>query len=588
MLAKIMHSCLLWFILFNAVLGSRSVYFCDTCNEIYAEKYYSDDNRTCYPTNCTSSGCDNRRFKNSLKPFQTQKSLGNFQLSFYVWPEYKVGRVSTTVLNLTVTNITFYELTIQLSNPVTPPYCQTMRLNPNVTGQLPEKLSFNFIMKPGMDTILGFEAVGENSKYVGEYRFIPFAPWDIAKANLTGYPIFMYVDTTCSDSVQLYVQPMPDHFNVNTYEGWFKLNKTTVGEPFYLVKDKMTHIQNTYTEDNGLYHFEIIPKHPDCGDRGCKPITSAAFQMKQSSGRVIIMIVSPVVAVGVFILASTLGFKWWKRKVFLHLPKRGPSILLMYDPVCDAHVRVMTEFAKYLRACHVDAMIDKSDVPNEQSKDPITWCTKAFRKATLILLALSPSVDSSVQTTETAYRNLFNHTLNLIKTCHERKNKEIILIKFPYTETDRILTVEGLISDKPIKMPTGRKLLLKKIYGVFYKELDRICTKEFDETIKSATENILHRRPLTPSDEVTRLMPSERDRDPESKSDDESSDTLDMIEATVPDSSEGKEKPVVDMHTLFWGRSDDSTQDPEKPRTPQKSPAPASAIDIRQLLAFDQ
>lgn len=91
------------------------------------------------------------------------------------------------------------------------------------------------------------------------------------------YKPFVYIDVSDVSTLSLFIQPMPDKYNITSYKIWMiKYNTNTIINVVDVILnynyydgggDK--HLQYNFTVSEGIYQFKVAAMHPQCGEYGC-------------------------------------------------------------------------------------------------------------------------------------------------------------------------------------------------------------------------------------------------------------------------------------------------------------------------------
>lgn len=115
------------------------------------------------------------------------------------------------------------------------------------------------------------------------------------------------------------------------------------------------------------------------------------------------------------------------------LYRANQSILLVPYPHNDANISVVTTLALLLqRTLKLRVMLDITDVPKFQSKDPFDWYTTHFNQATHVVFLLS---QENLTTKQIVYKDVDKLAINLMKAKFISSTKQFSLITFPYSQT---------------------------------------------------------------------------------------------------------------------------------------------------------
>ncbi|KAF7996197.1 hypothetical protein HCN44_001829 [Aphidius gifuensis] len=283
------------------------------------------------------------------------------------------------------------------------------------------------------------------------------------------YKPFVYIDVSDVSTLSLFIQPMPNKYNITSYKIWMiKYNTNTIIDVVDVIlkynnDNGDNHLQYNFTVSEGIYQFKVASMHPQCGEYGCVNNTLPAISTKYQTKKLFIMIISFVWIPPVLLYAIYYLYSFYKQREIMK--KFNQNCLLIYSPTHSAHVNVMISFAKYLKSCGINAMIDVLDIPKTSTRDPAIWCNDAFDKANIILIATSPPPSSSCDNTNSAstiYQNLDNHLLRLVRENYSKNNKKYMKIVFPYCSQNDIPEEARLF--KKFTIPDNLDKMIRYIY----------------------------------------------------------------------------------------------------------------------------
>lgn len=269
------------------------------------------------------------------------------------------------------------------------------------------------------------------------------------------------------------------------YKVWLINNDTqsTVRSAILSTKKTGEHLRFNFSAPDGVYYIKVATLHPQCDEYGCANSTSPYLYLKHASHRLLIMIISLIWVPPVLLYALCHAFKFYRKRVLKKMTK--PNCLLVYSPTHPAHVNVMAELTKYLRCCHINAMIDMFDITETASKDPGLWCNTAFQIADIVLVVTSPPMSSMKSDTTIIYRNVDNHLLRLLKENYPQRNKRYYAIHLPYCKPDHIPEEARVF--KKFRLPENLTKLVKMIHGIGCLRFLAASDRELLESIKYAT-----------------------------------------------------------------------------------------------------
>ncbi|KAJ8680618.1 hypothetical protein QAD02_016405 [Eretmocerus hayati] len=325
---------------------------------------------------------------------------------------------------------------------------------------------------------------GDNYEYSRKFVFIVPNHRSIDKivGDVALYTPFIYVDVSDASTLTLYIQTLPERFNVSAYRVWMinnVTNETTEVILNNLNNDKLIH-QN-FTVNEGVVYFKVSALHSICQEYGCINSTTPFIGIKQTSHKILIMIISLVWIPPVILYAFYHVYKLYRNREVLKRMERKPKCLLVYSPSHMAHVNSMIDLARYLRSCNINAMIDTLDIPESTNKDPVLWCNEAFHSADVIIVATSPKTD---EIAPVVYRNMDSQALRLLKENYPLRSKRYFAIQFPYCKSDDI--PKEARQFKRFSMPEDLDKLVRTIHEVEYIRFFGVSNKDFVDSIKLA------------------------------------------------------------------------------------------------------
>ncbi|XP_012278230.1 uncharacterized protein LOC105698504 isoform X2 [Orussus abietinus] len=411
-----------------------------------------------------------------------KSAAAEFRLSAYIKYFDQLGGMATA-FNLSVSNIDFQKLITRYQdiNAEGTSVCRHIHLYGNVTHQRPSEL---FVSCPFSDD--SFEGASYRLEYlvVGKcYEFSRKLVFNVPihrfvnemVTDVQSYTPFIYIDISNTDGLSLYVQRVPEKFNVTSYKAWLIKNDTdSVTTAILTPKEADSHILHEFSVDEGIYYFKVAAMHSTCNEYGCNNVTSPLIFIRTLRSR-----------------------------------GRKTNCLLVYSPTHLAHVNVMADLSRYLKACDIDAMIDILNIPKSPNEDPGLWCNSAFEKADVVIVATSPPPSDAA--VPVIYRNMDNHALRLIKENYPRRNKRYYAIQLPYCETDDI--PEEARYFKRFNIPEDLNKFVRTVHGVHYPSVGCVSAKSLHESIKTAKVEISRREPpkiLRTAEETENLIPSEK------------------------------------------------------------------------------
>ncbi|XP_057325549.1 uncharacterized protein LOC130667741 isoform X1 [Microplitis mediator] len=435
--------------------------------------------------------CVNFKFHNLERTFSTKIPFADIKLSAYVatFPEY---HTKVTAFNLTINNAAFNRMTTRYQElGARKSYCRHIQLRglkeinklPNLFISCP----FSNSSFEGIPYRLEYLIAGDNYEYSKKLVFqVPdHLSIDENIENVQNYVPFFYIEVSDA-KISIHIQSVPDKFNVTTYRIWMINNDTNLIKSFDLTANGKKHLKYDFLITEGVHYFKVSAMHPDCGDYGCVNSTSPVISTKQPTRRLLIMIVSVVWIPPVILYAIYYFYKLYQKREIFKRINRKPNCLLVYSPTHLAHISVISDLAKYLKNCNINAMMDVLDIPETDTKDPGLWCNAAFHKADVIAVVTSPRLrDTNIPI---IYRNIDNHALRLIKENYSWNNKRYITIEFPYCKPDDI--PEEAIVFKKFNIPENLEKLIHYVHNTDYIQFYDVSSKNLLKSIEVAMTEI--------------------------------------------------------------------------------------------------
>ncbi|XP_029046232.2 uncharacterized protein LOC114877607 isoform X3 [Osmia bicornis bicornis] len=303
------------------------------------------------------------------------------------------------------------------------------------------------------------------------------------------YVPFVYIDKTHEPYFLLHVQPLPETYNVSQYRIWWINNDTnSVLYAGLLSASDNEDITYNFTGLAGAFYFKVSPVHSDCGEYGCANNTTPCIVKRKTSHRLIIMIISTVWIPPVILYVLYHLYKLYQKVALKRREK--PKCLLVYLPSRQSHNNVMIELAKYLRYCHINAMIDEPDFTDTSGKDSKEWCNAAFQSANVVLIVTSPPIKKPA--VSTICQNTDSYLLRLIKENIGEKGKRYYVVDLPYCKFDDV--PEETRHLKRFRLPKELPRLVKLIHGMerVFGCFPSVCDKDFLDSVKLAKLEILN------------------------------------------------------------------------------------------------
>lgn len=388
-------------------------------------------------------GCAEQTFGGSSLP---RTDAGKFLLSAYVKQD-KLQTQRITAFNLSVTDANFQTLVTRYQNlnNKSQSACRHIELRGNRTHPPPKDL---FVSCPFANSSfesasyrLQYLVTSQNYQYSRQYIFkVPLHYYigEYRDIRVNEYTPFVYIDTSDSPLFVLYIQPYPMKYNITRYKIWVMNNDTDSARVVDIVADTSNeHIRYNFTVENGVYYVKVGGMHPECENFECANSSTPYIYIKEDTRRILIMIISTVWIPPVALYALYHAYKLYRERERWKRKKR-PTCLLVYSPTRLTHINVMTELAKYLRDCQVNAMIDMLDIAESPEKDPSCWCDTAFSAAETIVVAASPSEKEAA--VSNAYHNNHEYLSRLLKenAIRSRAEKRCCVVQFPYCMLDPV------------------------------------------------------------------------------------------------------------------------------------------------------
>ncbi|XP_036142679.1 uncharacterized protein LOC105840082 isoform X2 [Monomorium pharaonis] len=440
------------------------------------------------------SGCAKLKLEDVGKPSKRDIDVAIFTLYAYVTNVSSSEK--TTAFNLSVSDINFHRLITRYQNvdDNDENACRHVEFYGNASHPAPKDLyvscPFSGTEYEGAPYRLEYLAIGKNYAYNREYVFqVPRHELIEDGIQVETFTPFIYIDVSDPPILALHVQPLPSTYNVTKYKAWLIRNDTgsTIVSTTVLANGNDGHvIRHNFSVPEGVYRVRVAALHPDCGEDGCANSTSPYIHIKHASDRLLIMIISLIWIPPVLLYAVYNVFKLYRKWVLKRLAIR-PNCLLVYSPTHPSHVNVMAEFAKYLRYCNINAMIDMFDIAETASKDPGLWCNTAFQTADVVLVVTSPPTSANSDAT-IIYRNVDNHLLRLLKENYPRRNKRYYAVYLPYCKPDHIPEEARVF--KKFRIPEDLTRLVKMIHGIACLRFFTSSNHELLESIRFATAKI--------------------------------------------------------------------------------------------------
>ncbi|XP_058807442.1 uncharacterized protein LOC131673451 [Phymastichus coffea] len=464
--------------------------------------------------------CQQIRFENLGHVPPIGEPLAQVMLSAYV-RDFGVLEGKATAFNFSIDNVNFNRLTTRyqsLGDEETS-VCRHVHFYRNQTNY---RFKDFFVACPFYNNSyenntyrLEYLISGDNYEYSRKLVFVVPDHKSIADSvkNVALYTPFVYVDVSDSSTLTLYIQPLPKRFNVSSYKVWMINYDTNVTKEVVLYHVHRNHYINyNFSVSDGVIYFKVAVLHFICHhDYGCINSTSPFISIKQTSNRLLIMIISFIWIPPVIFFAAYHIYKLYKRREIIQRAEKKPKCLLVYSPSHMAHVNVMVDLARYLRCCNIHAMIDTLDIPETPSKDPILWCNEAFQAADVILIAASPQTG---ETASVVYRNMDTQALRLLKENYPRRNKRYYVVHFPYCKEEDIPREAQLFEQ--FMMPEELDKLVKTVHEVEYIRFFAASEKDLVDSIKLAKIHVIPKRKSSRKivEHEDLLLPDLEEKDP--------------------------------------------------------------------------
>ncbi|XP_011704676.1 PREDICTED: uncharacterized protein LOC105459973 [Wasmannia auropunctata] len=443
-------------------------------------------------------GCAKLKFEDTGKLYK-RDGTAIFTLHAYVKNDLKESDDSqrVTAFNLSISDVNFHRLITRYQNIIKNDEnaCRHVELlHGNASHPTPKDFyvscPFSDASYEGYPYCLEYLAIGKNFVYSRKYVFhVPQHELIEDSAQVQTFTPFVYIDVSDPSNAVLYIQPLPPTYNVTEYKAWLIHNdtKSTIATAIIPANRDRGHARHNFSAPDGVYYVNVAALHPDCGEHGCANSTSPYIDMKHASHQLLIMIISLIWIPPVLLYALYHVFKLYRKRVLKRMAMK-PNCLVVYSPTHPSHVNVMAEFTKYLRYCHINAMIDVFDIAETASKDPGLWCNTAFQAADVVLVATSPPPTFAKSDATIVYRNVDNHLLRLLKENYPRRNKRYYAIHLPYCKPDHIPEEARLF--KKFRIPEDLTRLVKRIHGIVCLGFYGSSSEELLESIRFATAKI--------------------------------------------------------------------------------------------------
>ncbi|XP_034952250.1 uncharacterized protein [Chelonus insularis] len=423
------------------------------------------------------------------------------KLSAYVaqFPKY---HLELTAFNFSIKNTDFYKLTTRYQDIGNPKqsHCRYFQLSGhNETVELPElfvSCIFSNSSFEGQPYRLEYLISGDSYEYSRKFVFKVPHHLSIHESveDIKSFIPFFYVDVSEANAFNLFIQKVPEKFNVTFYKVWLINNDTNTTTIVTLSAENSKadmHLSYVFPVEEGVHYFKVAAIHQGCGDYGCVNSTSPAINTKFPTRRLLIMIVSVVWIPPVILYAIYYIYKLYRKRDLLKRINKKPNCFLVYSPTHLAHVNVITSLAKYLKSCNINTMVDQLDIPESDTKDPGLWCNRAFKSADVIIVASSPPLtDTKVPV---IYQNMDNHALKLIKDNFAHRNKRYAAVEFAYCKPDDIPEEAQVF--KRFRLPDNLEKLVRFIYNIEQIRFFDTSSEELIDNIAIAMMTILHERP---------------------------------------------------------------------------------------------
>ncbi|XP_076233101.1 uncharacterized protein LOC143178374 isoform X2 [Calliopsis andreniformis] len=366
-----------------------------------------------------------------------------------------------------------------------------VQLYANETHPLPKDL---FISCPFSDELyesmayqLDYLVTGDAYNYTKQYVFnVPKHEFIGKDIDVRKYTPFVYIDTSYEPLFFLYIQFLPESYNVTEYRIWL-INKdigSVVDSKVFSTASKEENWYNL-TGYTGSFFFKVSAVHPICGLYGCANSSTPLLILNGTSHhRLLIMIVSTVWIPPVLLYVLYHLYKLYKKEALQRREK--PNCLLAYSPTRLTHINAMVELAKYLRNSNV-TVIDTIDITDNTGKDPEYWCNAAFRRADVVLIVTSPPPKKPV--VSIIYQGNDDFLFKLIRENRFEKEKRYYVVQLPYCKPDDL--PEELRHFKKFSLPKELPKLVKAIHKIEQIGCISVCDKDFLDSVKLAKLEIL-------------------------------------------------------------------------------------------------
>ncbi|XP_076292829.1 uncharacterized protein LOC143215020 isoform X2 [Lasioglossum baleicum] len=419
------------------------------------------------------------------------------RVSLRVYEHNIVQRV--TAFNLSVSNANFHGLITRyqsLSNP-NQSACRHVEFYGNETHPAPEELyvscpfaNDSYESSPYRLHVL---LTGETYNYSKQYIFnVPRHRFIEEDAGVRDYTPFVYVDVSDAPRFLLYIQALPESYNVSEYRVWLMNDETDSVDTNGSWTTSDEAMSYDLTDRTGVFYFKVSAIHSDCGKYGCANSTTPSITTP-SPHRLFIMIIStvwipPVILCALYHLYKLCRRECWKRR-------QKPTCLLIYSPTRLTHINAMSELAKYLRNSNV-TVIDTLDVTDATrnperdfafTQDPKECCGAAFQSADVVLVAASPPPKKP--TVSFIYRDNDNHLLKLVKENQARKEKRYYIVQLPYCKPEDV--PEETRHLRRFSLPKELPNLVKVIHKMERVGCIYVSDKEFLDSVKLAKLEML-------------------------------------------------------------------------------------------------
>ncbi|XP_046144269.1 uncharacterized protein LOC114877607 isoform X2 [Osmia bicornis bicornis] len=421
-----------------------------------------------------------------------ENATAKFTLRAYV---YKEDDKKVTAFNLSITDIDFNGLFTRYQNLMdeNQSACRHVQLYKNKSDPAPREL---YVSCPFADIVyetlpyqLEYVVNRNGYKYSKQYIFtVPRHKYIEENVSIKEYVPFVYIDKTHEPYFLLHVQPLPETYNVSQYRIWWINNDTnSVLYAGLLSASDNEDITYNFTGLAGAFYFKVSPVHSDCGEYGCANNTTPCIVKRKTSHRLIIMIISTVWIPPVILYVLYHLYKLYQKAL---KRREKPKCLLVYLPSRQSHNNVMIELAKYLRYCHINAMIDEPDFTDTSGKDSKEWCNAAFQSANVVLIVTSPPIKKPA--VSTICQNTDSYLLRLIKENIGEKGKRYYVVDLPYCKFDDV--PEETRHLKRFRLPKELPRLVKLIHGMerVFGCFPSVCDKDFLDSVKLAKLEILN------------------------------------------------------------------------------------------------